>query len=134
MPQIVVFDTNMLTVPAQFGVDIFEETKRELERSVEFVVLSTVIEELERKLETESRTERMNFRIGLDLTKRCTIEEVDDTTKEIPVDDQILQFAGSMNAVIATNDKKLIRLAVSQGIPVLFLRGKKRLALRGTIS
>ncbi len=50
MPVIVVLDTNILTVPAQFSVDIFAESERVVERRIEFVVLKSVIQELEGKL------------------------------------------------------------------------------------
>lgn len=134
VPQIVVLDTNILTVPAQFGVDIFEEARRELELSIEFVVLDAVIGEIERKLETGSRIEKQKFKIALDLAKRCTIERGGNLIKSATVDQQILEFAQISNGVIATNDKSLIEQAIAQGTPVLFLRGKKRLQLRGTIS
>ena len=133
MPITVVLDTNMLTVPAQFGLDIFEEAERELERNVDFVVIEPVVWELEKKLEQLSGAVRQRFKVAMDLLKRCTINKMSDAVASLPVDQQILVFTKSINGVIATNDKGLIDQAIAEGIPVLFLRGKKRLRLRGTI-
>ena len=133
MPITVVLDTNMLTVPAQFGLDIFEEAERELERNVDFVVIEPVLWELEKKLEQLSGAARQRFKVAMDLLKRCTINKMSDAVASLPVDQQILVFTKSINGVIATNDKGLIDQAIAEGIPVLFLRGKKRLRLRGTI-
>ena len=133
MPVIVVLDTNILTVPAQFSVDIFTESERVVERRIEFVVLKSVIQELERKLEDAVRTEKYKFRIALDFVERCTVIGLDKVTSAKPVDDQVLEYAQSVNGVVATNDKELREKSLNQGVPVLFMRGKKRLELQGTI-
>jgi len=133
LPIIVVLDTNILTVPAQFGVDIFAETERVLERSIEFVVLKSVVKELERNLESAVRTERYKFRTALDFVERCNLVELDEISRNKPVDDQVLEYAYSAGGVIATNDRDLKEQALARGVPVLFMRGKKRLELQGTI-
>ncbi|MFW9794103.1 MAG: hypothetical protein ACFFEE_07375, partial [Candidatus Thorarchaeota archaeon] len=51
MPLHVLVDTNFLTIPAQFGVDVFSEAERVLERGVEFVLLDSVFNEIRSKLE-----------------------------------------------------------------------------------
>lgn len=132
MPLPVIIDTNFLTVPAQFGVDVFSEAERVLERGVEFVLLDSVIEEIKSKLERASRTEARMFRVALDLAERCTVVSVDASVKG-PVDDQLLEYAKSVEGVLATNDRKLRERANSQGIPVLLLRGKKHLVLEGSV-
>ena len=133
MPVIVVLDTNILTVPAQFSVDIFAESERVVERRIEFVVLKSVIQELESKLEDAVRTEKFKFRVALDFVERCTIKGLDKLTSAKPVDDQVLEYALSVNGVVATNDKELREKSLKCGVPVLFMRGKKRLELQGTI-
>ncbi len=133
MPVIVVLDTNILTVPAQFSVDIFAESERVVERRIEFVVLKSVIQELERKLQGAVRTEKFKFRIALDFVERCTVIGLDEITSAKPVDNQVLEYALSVNGIIATNDKELREKSLERGVPVLFMRGKKRLELQGTI-
>jgi rRNA-processing protein FCF1 len=133
MPLPVIMDTNFLTVPAQFGVDVFSEAERVLERGLEFVLLDSVLDEIKSKLERASRTEARMFRVALDLVERCTIVSVEDTAKRSPVDDQLLDYTKSVKGVLATNDRELRERANSQGIPVLLLRGKKHLELDGSI-
>ena len=133
MPVIVVLDTNILAVPAQFSVDIFAESERVVERRIEFVVLKSVIQELERKLQGAVRTEKFKFRIALDFVERCTIIGLDELTSAKPVDDQVLEYALSVNGIVATNDKELREKSLEHGVPVLFMRGKKRLELQGTV-
>ncbi|MFW9768112.1 MAG: PIN domain-containing protein [Candidatus Thorarchaeota archaeon] len=133
MPLLVIMDTNFLIVPAQFGVDVFSEAERVLERSLDFVLLDSVVEEIKSNLETASRTEARMFRVALDLVERCTLVSVAEMSKSAPVDDQLLEYTKSVKGVLATNDRELRERASSQGIPVLFLRGKKYLELEGSI-
>ncbi|MHA2352165.1 MAG: type II toxin-antitoxin system VapC family toxin [Candidatus Thorarchaeota archaeon] len=133
MPLRVILDTNFLTVPAQFGVDVFSEAERVLERRVEFIVLESVVEEVRAKLERSGKTESRMFRVALDLVERCKVVEIDQSMKNSLVDDQLLEYAVSVNGVLATNDRELRERAAKQGIPVLMLRGKKHLELKGSI-
>ena len=64
MPLVVVIDTNFLLVPAQFAVDIFTEAERVLERNLDFVLLSSTLDELEQKLQAATnKTEIRHFKI-----------------------------------------------------------------------
>jgi rRNA-processing protein FCF1 len=133
MPLPVIIDTNFLIVPVQFGVNIFSEAERILERGIEFVLLDSIIEEIKSKLERANRREARMFRVALDLAERCTIVSVDVSVKDDPVDNQLLDYAKSVGGVLATNDRELREKASSQGIPVLLLRGKKHLELEGSV-
>ncbi len=135
MPIIVVVDTNFIAVPAQFSVDIFSEAERVLERKLEFVMLSSALDELERKIQmADNKTEVRHFRIAKELAKRCKVVEPSQEVMNLPVDDQILAYTQSVKGVLATNDKDLKARARSNGIPILFLRGMKYLALDGYIT
>ncbi|TFF84801.1 nucleotide-binding protein [Candidatus Thorarchaeota archaeon] len=125
-------DTNFLTVPARFGVDIFSEAERILDRRLEFVVLRSVVQELERKQAMASRTEVKQFRVALSLVDRCRVEETEPDDDQ-SVDDQLLEHTKSIGGVLATNDRDLRDRAVSLGVPVLILRSKKRLEFVGTL-
>ena len=134
VPLIVVIDTNFVAVPAQFNVDIFSEAERLLERKIEFVVLSTALDELERKLRSpSSKTEERHFRIAKDLTKRCTIIGPEGIPPLDTVDDQVLEYARLVKGILATNDRELRKRARKVGVPVLILRGRKQLAIDGGI-
>ncbi len=133
LPLPVVLDTNFLTVPAQFGIDVFSEAERILERSVEFILLKPVIREIKSKLKRTGAAESRLFKVALELAERCIIIEIDQSMSDLTVDDQLLDYTVSVNGVLATNDKELRKRAITKGIPVLVLRGKKHLELIGTI-
>jgi rRNA-processing protein FCF1 len=133
LPLCVILDTNFLTVPTQFGVDIFSEAERVLERRVEFIILESVVNEIRARLENAGKTESRTFKVALDLTERCRIVEIDQSLEDSIVDDQLLWYTTSVNGVLATNDKELRNRALERGIPVLMLRGKKHLELKGTV-
>ncbi|MHA1935931.1 MAG: type II toxin-antitoxin system VapC family toxin [Candidatus Thorarchaeota archaeon] len=134
LPIEVIIDTNFITIPAQFGVDIFSEAQRILEKRLEFVLLMSVVEEINTKFTAaESKTEKRQFKIAKDLTDRCRIIDITEEMKQTSVDNQLLDYAASVNGVLATNDKELRRKAHERKIPVLVLRGKKHLMLEGTV-
>ncbi len=134
MPLIVVIDTNFIAVPAQFGIDIFAEAERILERNLEFIILSPALAELERKISSaSSKIEERHFRIARELIDRCKIFDASESTNTASVDDQILHYAKDVKGVLATNDRALRKKARKIGVPVLHLRGKKQLALDGSI-
>lgn len=130
----VILDTNFLAVPAQFGVDIFSEIERVLERRVEFVLLASTVEEIEKKGGLGAgKTERYIFKIAKDLIQRCKVIKVPESLTAMPVDDQLLEYAITIKGALATNDRELRRKARERKIPVLLLRGKKKVALEGTV-
>ncbi|TFG12167.1 nucleotide-binding protein [Candidatus Thorarchaeota archaeon] len=134
MPKEVIIDTNFLTVPSQFNVDIFSEAERLLEGRLEYVVLTGSLEEIEKKLAQATKVkEKRKFRMAKDLAARCQIVEPDARIARQSVDDQILEYAASVSGVIATNDRELRQRAIRKNIPVIFLRGKKRLSLEGLV-
>ncbi|NHI88962.1 MAG: nucleotide-binding protein, partial [Candidatus Thorarchaeota archaeon] len=68
-----------------------------------------------------------------DLIERCRVVEVDPQFREFEVDDQLLEYAVAVKGVLATNDRELRNKAIERGVPVLLLRGRKHLELKGTI-
>ncbi|MHA1587922.1 MAG: type II toxin-antitoxin system VapC family toxin [Candidatus Thorarchaeota archaeon] len=130
----VILDTNFLAVPAQFGVDIFSEIERVVERRVEFVLLESTVKEIELKGgPSAGKTEAKVFRIAKELIQRCTVVKVPESLAAMPVDDQLLEYAVSAKGALATNDRELRMRARKRRVPVLLLRGKKRVALEGSV-
>jgi len=127
----VVVDTSFLMIPAQFGIDIFAESERTLQKHVEFVVLKSVLREIETKAKLDSTSGDAKFRVAGDLAKRCRTADVSPDVAGLPVDDQLLEYTVGVKGVLATNDRRLRERARERGVPVLLMRGKKRLALEG---
>ena len=130
---LVVVDTNFLTVPFQFNVDVFSESRMVLEQRVDFVILRSVLNEINKLAETARGSDKRAFRIALELAENCKIVDVQDPISEMAVDDQLIEHTAQVGGVLATNDKQLRARARGRGIPVLFLRGKKRLVLDGEV-
>ena len=76
---------------------MFSEAERVLERSIEFVLLDSVLEEIRAKLAKGGKTEKRMFSIALDLAKRCRIIDINQSLRSLPVDDQILIYVISVN-------------------------------------
>jgi rRNA-processing protein FCF1 len=133
LPLYVILDTNFLTIPAQFGIDVFSEAEKVLERRIEFILLESVVNEIKTKLERSGKTESRMFKVALDLIERCRIVEIDQSMRAWSVDDQLLEYTISVKGVLATNDRELRQRAAKRGVPVLFLRGRKHLELKGSI-
>ncbi len=130
----VILDTNFLAVPAQFGVDIFSEIERVLERRVEFVLLESTVKEIDLKGGLGAgKTDRHVFKIAKDLIQRCKVVKVPEALTAMPVDDQLIEYAISVKGALATNDRELRKKARERRIPVLLLRGKKRVDLEGSV-
>ncbi len=130
----VIVDTNFLMLPAQFGIDIFTQVDEAVDRKTEFIVLDSVVAEVERKVSkaTGSKEKRL-LRVTTELMKRCRVVEVEDDLAGMPVDDQVLEYAKKVSGVIATNDKELRAKARKFEIPLLILRGRKRVVVEGLI-
>lgn len=131
MPIPVILDTNFLTVPAEFGIDIFSEIELLLERKAEFLVLTSVQQEVAMNVSETGGTNAQKFRVAQDLIKRCTVTETPDSMLTLPVDHQLLEYTIAVKGVLATNDGELRKRARASGIPVIFMRGKKTLAYEG---
>jgi rRNA-processing protein FCF1 len=130
----VILDTNFLAVPAQFGVDIFSEIERVLERRIEFVLLESTVKEIELKGGLGAgKTDAKVFRIAKDFIQRCIVVKVPDALTAMPVDDQLLEYAILVKGALATNDRELRTRARERRVPVLLLRGKKRVVLEGSV-
>jgi rRNA-processing protein FCF1 len=69
--------------------------------------------------------------VALDLVNRCDIHDYEGDA--VSVDDQILDYSRSAKAIVATNDRELRQRATAQGLPVLYMRSKKRLDLDGSL-
>ena len=128
----VVLDANFLFVPSQFNVDIFEELENLLNRRFEAVVLSSTQKELEGLAESKSLKVSMQAKLGLQLAERCSLVSVEKAALET-YDDVIVRVASEWKCVVATNDRELRQRLRAVGVPVVFLRQKRCLAMDGSV-
>jgi rRNA-processing protein FCF1 len=102
---------------------------------VRFIVLKSVVQEIESNLSaTGGKSGVVKFRLAKDLLSRCDVEQVPASLAALSVDEQLLRYTKETHGVLATNDRVLRTRARLLGLPVLTLRGRKRICLEGTIT
>lgn len=113
----VIFDANALMMPAQFGVDVFDEVER-LVGGYEAVVPRAVVDELK---SLAGRGDR-DAEVALDLVEKCRVIEGDTSGS---ADDVIVDLAE--DAVVVTNDANLKGRLLENNVPVAHMRQKSYL-------
>ncbi len=114
----VVLDTNALTIPGQFGVDVFSELEKlGYDR---FIVPRQVVYELNSLYKKGGN--KVEASLALSLLDRCEVVNTKGCT-----DDAIIQIAEDMNAAVVTIDAGLRKRLKDKGITTICLRQKKRL-------
>ncbi len=120
----VAVDTNMLMAINQFGIDFFNEVKREM-GNVEFIVPKQVNMELD-GLAKEGKKNLSSVKIAKELMEKENVEVVVTSVKG--TDDALVELAGK-GAIIATNDIELKARIKEIGGKIIFLRQKKFLEI-----
>jgi hypothetical protein len=129
----VLLDSNFLLVPILFGVDIFEEIPKMVDRKVKFTLLTPVYEEMERLAKEGRPKVRREMASALELCKgKCQIMEFKALGGEA-VDGLVIRAAEEFGCPVATNDTALRRRLRKRGIPVIYLRQRSRLKIDGWI-
>jgi len=121
----IILDTNFLTIPYKFKVDIFEEIRNLISEEHEITTLDGVVRELEH-LSKETGENATAAKVGLELIEKNQVKII--PTNEKNVDDVIVELANDQT-VVATNDKELINRLKTKNVKVIYLRGKNRLVL-----
>ena len=131
-PITVLLDTNFLMLPLRFGVDIQSEVGRVIEASFTLATTCTVLDELKR-LKTRVKPAEVKV-IDFALASAEKIEKIDDILgPQEDVDDQLLRLAERDGCVVATTDTELRKRLRNRGLPVIFLRQSRFLAIDGII-
>ncbi len=128
----VVLDSNFLFVPSQFQVDVFEDLAKLLNQRFESIILSSTLREIRGLTESKSSKEQKQALLALKLAEKCRIVPVEKGLGE-SYDDVIVRLASEWKSPVATNDRELRRRLRSLGLPVIFLRQKRRLILEGSV-
>ncbi len=128
----VILDSNFLFIPSQFHLDIFEELENLLGQRVDPVLLSSAYEEIRKIAEKGAPKRSQQASLALKLAEKCRVVQVEKRVEE-DCDEVIVRVAMKWRSPVATNDQALRRRLRSKGIPVIFLRQKRRLELEGTM-
>lgn len=130
----VLLDTNFLLLPETLGIDVFTQIRETALDNYEFIILQSVLNELE-KLQldnAQSKKHRDAAKLGLQLIKQknlkiehCSNEHTDDALLK-----KALELKKQGNSVaIATQDKELTSRSLKVGIQIFALRQKKKILL-----
>jgi rRNA-processing protein FCF1 len=131
-PVKVVLDANFFFVSSQFNVDVFEEVANLLNRRFEPVLLSSTQKELQGLAESSSPKQRKQAQLALRLAEKCRVVVAEKGLKET-YDDVIVRVAAEWKSPVATNDRELRKRLRKVGVPVIFLRQKRRLEMEGAV-
>ncbi|MFX0084147.1 MAG: PIN domain-containing protein [Candidatus Hodarchaeota archaeon] len=124
------FDTNFLMALAQMpSFNISHELDRIIPGKKKLIVLKPVYLELE-TLSREGRPKvQKEARIAIEFVqKHCVQEESNYEHKN--VDFILLHNSEVRNGIIATNDRKLKRMAQKRGVKIVYIRNKRFLELK----
>lgn len=124
----VILDTNFLMIPGLYGVDIFSELDRIIDKKYEIVVPEVVLGELKNLEEGGNSSERKAANLALDLAS-----EARKIPSQMPADKEIVRLAREKRGVVGTNDSKLRKRLRKEKIPVIFLRQKSHLDISGVV-
>ncbi|KXB05296.1 hypothetical protein AKJ50_00975 [candidate division MSBL1 archaeon SCGC-AAA382A13] len=124
----VILDTNFLMIPETHNVDIFKELDRILDKKYELVVPEVVIGELNHLKEEGSASEKRAANIALQIADKAK-----RISSKKSADEEIINLAQEKKCVVGTNDKRLKKRLRKKGIPVIYLRQKSHLDIKGVI-
>ncbi|MDO8740649.1 MAG: nucleotide-binding protein [Candidatus Woesearchaeota archaeon] len=122
----IILDTNFLTIPAEFKVDIFSEIDRICNFNYSLFVLDKSVEELKKMIETQKGKEKAKARLALQLIENKEISII-KTNSGKTVDDLLVDLSEDRNNIIATQDRELRKQL--KGKTTIFLRNKKYLEM-----
>jgi len=128
----VVLDANFFFVPSQFELDIFEELANLLNQHFEPILLSSTLQELEGLAKSSSPKIGKQALLALRFAEKCHFVSVEKGLSE-SYDDVIVRVAAEWKSPVGTNDRELRRRLREHGVPVIFMRQKRRLALDGAV-
>ena len=133
MPIGIILDTNFILIQPQFHLKIEQELEKRLNRKIKGIILSPIYEEIQNLSRRETKKERKNALMALQMIKDFEIVSVERHQNET-VDDLILRLAKKWNTPVATNDRDLGKKLRKAGIAVIYLRQKSRLEVEGMIN
>ena len=130
LPQTVLLDTNFLLAPHRFHVDIFTEIETALQDKVEFVVTTTVLDEIDKLIKESNPKFRKELQLAKTFSKQCRVIQVLLRPGE-SVDDSLVRVAEDGNYIVATSDINLRRMLRKAGVKTLALRQRRYIELVG---
>ncbi len=121
----VLLDTNALLMPAQFGIDLYDELMG-LFGDFEPITLEEVVGELSGLARGRGR-DAAAARVGLAMARRSTVVPSGSAAEH--VDDRVIEYARRERCIVVTNDRELRNALLREGIGVVAMRRARTLEL-----
>ncbi len=127
----IIVDSNFLMSISQVRVNLSIELEVILNSHYELLLPTFVRNELEKLAQGQDKKlkTRNEARFALKLAQKLCHEYPQAHLSTLPVDEQIINLAKEIDAVVATNDKVLRTILKREGIATIYLRGKNRLEM-----
>jgi rRNA-processing protein FCF1 len=125
--KIIILDTNLLLLPSQQKIDIFEEIERICLFPYELCIVDGTLKELDKIMENQKGKQKKAARLALALLEQKDIKVINGNNGH--VDHDILAMAQPGHHIVATLDGDLKRKLNSKMIPIITMRQKKYLIL-----
>lgn len=130
---IILLDTNIVMVPSEFGLDIYEEIPKLCDFLYRLAYVDRTIGELEGLQLDKKQRIRKQAQLSQDILRAKKLTEIDTSEMKYheEVDDLLITIAEELNAIrknhciIATNDYELKKRAKAKKIPLITLRKKQ---------
>ncbi|MEK6874914.1 MAG: PIN domain-containing protein [Nanoarchaeota archaeon] len=122
----IIIDTNMLLVPIQFKLDIFNQINQICTFNYDLCIVDKTITELDQIIQQGKLLDRRAARVAKLLVEQKKVKILDTTNTK--ADDAITELS-KPGIIIATNDRLLKQRAKQKGAQILTLRQKKYLML-----
>ena len=128
----VILDSNFLMLFGTFRGDLFRELDNIVGRRVEKVILKSVYDELQKiSLIGNSKTRKQAL-AALKIIDMKESKLVVIKLKQLEtVDELIIRVAEMWKCMVATNDGELRKKLIKIGVPVIYLRQRNRLEIKG---
>ena len=118
-----------MALSQMLGLNIISELDRILPGTRELIVLQPVKDELEKLSSSGSLKVQREAQFALSFVEKyCQLWEADYQHKN--VDFVLLYYGEKYNGLIATNDRKLKRLARNKQIKILYIRNQRYLVIQ----
>jgi len=129
---LILADTSFLLAPYDFKLNIIKELERVVDGNFTLLVPSFCIDEINRLIR-KGFIMRQKGRLALELIKKHATVLKTCTKEGESVDDAIVRIAKEMCAIVATGDREIRKKLRKEGIPVIFIRARKKLELDGEL-
>lgn len=123
--RVVILDSSAIMMPFEFSIDLENELTRLLGK-YHVVIPLPIVRELEFLSKNGAGNKKIKAKASLKFIEKFEAVDVCEENG----DDSIVELAKKTKGTVVTNDTKLIARLKEIPVPIIFLRAKKKLAMK----